>query len=397
MEHGTDISQSHIIARDFFPGLLESKCQQELLDAIEMGDDDRIAIAQRKLAEIRTPAAQRRLGTPREATPRQRPASVDRGTGTDSAEKKEAPISTKMSLDKFQSTYTSEDNASFNTLLDKQNEKKREKHPWLWNGNKLPSKQQIAQAKVLEDKKLRGLIEDGSAKHLLASEDTRKAMPETWKSNPLNQLMFMPEGVETPTVSADPRLANLAPKSINHANTRLPDATTESNIPASPSLSAIHDAISGNPRAGSSVLGGGETPRVRGYGFVSTPSPADLMASRESTPMMPRERESTPSHNPFKISSMSRREQLHHRIVDKTARNKRAASQARTPLQVQGGATPRAMTPAAARLLTQMTKSRSGSGFGGNIFERKATDVDPKGRWLPTPRMSGGATPSMKK
>lgn len=38
-----------------------------------------------------------------------------------------------MSLDKFLSTYTSEDNASFSVILRENELKKRLKHEWLFN------------------------------------------------------------------------------------------------------------------------------------------------------------------------------------------------------------------------------------------------------------------------
>ena len=43
----------HIIARDFFPGLLESRAEQTYLDAVESGDLEWIAEAKRHLYETR--------------------------------------------------------------------------------------------------------------------------------------------------------------------------------------------------------------------------------------------------------------------------------------------------------------------------------------------------------
>ncbi len=57
-------------------------------------------------------------------------------------------IDTTVSLGVFQAKYTSEDNESFYNLLDKQNLKRAEKYAWLWNGNKLPSKQQLKQKEI---------------------------------------------------------------------------------------------------------------------------------------------------------------------------------------------------------------------------------------------------------
>jgi protein DGCR14 len=47
---------SHIIARDFFPGLLETQSKQEYLDALESKDKEWIASSKKKLADVmRTP------------------------------------------------------------------------------------------------------------------------------------------------------------------------------------------------------------------------------------------------------------------------------------------------------------------------------------------------------
>ena len=54
---------SHIIARDFFPGLLELESQEEYLDALSSKDDGWIESAGRKLAATMTPKHSRRRGT----------------------------------------------------------------------------------------------------------------------------------------------------------------------------------------------------------------------------------------------------------------------------------------------------------------------------------------------
>ena len=53
-EDDYDNALSHIIARDFFPGLLESETQQMYLDALESGDQEWIASASRRLQQVMT-------------------------------------------------------------------------------------------------------------------------------------------------------------------------------------------------------------------------------------------------------------------------------------------------------------------------------------------------------
>ena len=154
-------------------------------------------------------------------------------------------IDTNLSLAAFQSKYTSEDNESFYKLLDKQNSKRAEKYAWLWAGNKLPSKMQLAQKKV-EAKLLesgRSLEDDGFKKERLVikGKDDRPAQPDTWNAPPNNALMFAPDGVsdnlETQIQVAE-ATSRAPPKAVNYQNTRLPAPHVigdEETIPPTPS------------------------------------------------------------------------------------------------------------------------------------------------------------------
>ncbi|KAJ4302138.1 hypothetical protein N0V88_002274 [Collariella sp. IMI 366227] len=281
---------SQIIARDFFPGLLESETQQEYLDALDSKDDEWIESASRRLRQVMTPGRRRTLATPlRQSTmgghtPRNfvgdTPASVVSNATTTNP--KQPSIDTTLSLAAFQSKYTSEDNESFYKLLDKQNQKLVEKYAWLWTGNKLPSKQQLKQKEV-EAKLLtqRGsLADDGFARDRLAIRDKdaadRPAAPDHWnRAKPNNELMF----TVAERAQAESRAGQ---KRIVYENTRAPQPVRETaeedrSRAGSPSLSEIRGAISGNKRAydvESSVAGGGaETPRVNGYAFVDDEEP----------------------------------------------------------------------------------------------------------------------------
>ncbi|PGG98996.1 hypothetical protein GX51_06493 [Blastomyces parvus] len=187
---------SHIIARDFFPGLLETQTQREYLDALASRDKEWIRRAGRNLEAVMTPragaggrAAATRLGRSGSATPvAQTPISMPTSTPTPGGSSRmmagetprggvewaggDTPLSVagsttsvatsmrsedgsgsgggrlvdvrNMSLSTFQTKYTSEDNESFYKLLDRQNVKKREKYAWMWNGNKILAPRQIA-------------------------------------------------------------------------------------------------------------------------------------------------------------------------------------------------------------------------------------------------------------
>ncbi|KAI1201034.1 nuclear protein DGCR14 [Nemania serpens] len=398
---------SQIIARDFFPGLLESETQQEYLDALDSKDPEWISSASRRLQHVMTPGRRKRArrGTslaPGSQTPRgfvgdtpvsvsaESSASVRRKDHNDDhdddqdEDENEPEIDTNMSLSAFQSKYTSEDNESFYKLLDKQNSRRADKYAWLWAGNKLPSKMQLAQSRV-ETKLLEaghGLTDDGFARDRLAvkDRDDRPARPDTWKSVPNNALMFVPDAVADGTetqIEAAEAASRAPPKAVNYQNTRLPgpQISDEQSVPPSPSLSAVRDAIAGRRRPGSeatsTAAGGGETPRVNGYAFVDDePEPEYEAPSSSSQGTGVRidlgPGDATP--NPFVIQAQSRREALHHSMVDRISESRRASSRlgatgkvdAATPVP-RFPSSPRVtaggLTPAAQRLWSKIGSS----------------------------------------
>ncbi|KAI5806449.1 nuclear protein DGCR14 [Peziza echinospora] len=451
---------SEIIARDFFPGLLEAKHQQEYLDALDSNDAEWIRDASRKLSEVMTPqyrnkrrkvqrhqtgftplAAWGGVGvTPRfgdtPGTVMSTPGSVisTAASSTSTAQPSKPAVDTSLSLDAFQAKYTSEDNASFNDILDKQNEKRRNAYAWLWSGNnKIAGNRAKMAARLLKQRAEKEEAEGrGDEQKSIAWIDDRKAAPETWKSRPRNDFMFIPEGMDdappiqavqptttTTTESDSQKAKTLAPKSIAYSNTRL--ASTDASPsgvqipPPSPSYSAIQDAIAGYPRrssASSTVEDGNATPRVNGYAFVDDePTPSELSGferqqqrggdwDTSSIVGIPLPTSSSSSHasttgpSPFKIPPQPKREALLNRMVDKVAKGKRAtagsaaaaaAAAALNSPAVQG--TPRfasakgLMTPAAQRLWSSVAASprgvggRSttpgGGGFGGEVFGGK--------------------------
>lgn len=390
---------SQIIARDFFPGLLESETQQEYLDALESKDSEWISSASRRLQHVMTPGRRRagisglragfNMQTPVGGHPDDTPASV---ASSAIASQATPAIDTNMSLGAFQAKYTSEDNESFYKLLDKQNQKNMEKYAWLWTGNKMPSNQQLKQ-KEIEAKltKSRGtLVDDGFKKDRLAikDKDDRPAAPAHWKAKPNNELMFGPEGVDglVETVAERAQAESRAPpKSIVYSNTRMPQpevVVPERSRASSPSLSEIRGAIAGKSRAydqESSVTGGGdETPRVNGYAFVDDedPEPEPVRAPLPKLSLGPGD--STP--NPFQIQEKGKREILHRRLVENISESKRTSARLgvtgkleRTPVpkfpsspRVAGG-----LTPAAQRLwgkIDSAGKKASQSPFSSSVL-----------------------------
>ncbi|CAF9904846.1 hypothetical protein IMSHALPRED_000190 [Imshaugia aleurites] len=398
---------SHIIARDFFPGLLETESKQDYLNALDSQDHEWIATAGRKLTEIMTPGPDGRRLRGRRGTS-MTPASglfgrggetpkawqgdtpmtkVSMAESTSSARSDRPEVDTNMSLSTFQQKYTSEDNESFYKLLDKQNLKRAERYAWMWAGNKVPAARQIAHRKrerLLAASKASEESQNGKALATIEPRDTRKAMPDSWPSRPDNPLMFAPGSIEDTAQTVTQRneeTSRAPPKAVVYDNTRIAPALiteTSSEIPPSPSLSAVQDAIAGRPRPTASEVSfnGASTPRVNGYAFVES-EPEPTSSFETSSPLLLGSGDSTP--NPFKLHESSKREALHHRMVDKVAKGKRAAAakregELRTPVP-RFASSPRigksGMTPAAQRLMGKV------GGIGGTPWERK------------TPRMSG--------
>ncbi|KAJ5443574.1 uncharacterized protein N7458_007446 [Penicillium daleae] len=430
---------SHIIARDFFPGLLETQAKQEYLDALDSKDKGWITSAKKRLADVmRTPTpgsnARRKTdsgsvaGTPMhfpaggsDETPRgwegDTPMSVaSTATSATTRQGQEIPDVSNMGLMAFQDKYTSEDNESFNKVLDKQNTKKREKYAFLWNNNKIPSARQIAhhQQEVKRitaqgGKPETSLIKwDDSEIAIKTDLDARPARPDAWKSRPDNGLMFLPSSIEDTheTLHQQAEAASRAgPKRTLYQNTRLLDvdaaaaADATASVPDSPSISAIQDAIAGRPRLSqseASAVPGGETP-------VSTPEPASEDPLEADWRLLGTSSDTTP--NPFQLRETRKREALHHRMVDRVSRTKRAEKAART-VKTPVTATPRfasspridfglrgtpggavaggqgkMLTPAAQKLWSQVggsTPRGSGSGSTGKSGLGNM--------WTPTPR-----------
>ncbi|KAK0269014.1 hypothetical protein LTR91_010641 [Friedmanniomyces endolithicus] len=373
---------SHIVARDFFPGLLESEAQQEYLSALDSNNNDWIRDAGRKLTQVMTPGPEGRRRrntsfTPRRsvtagcgvtprgfvgATPRSYVGATPvRTPGTEVAGDHFAPerkpdVDVNMSLGAFQAKYTSEDNESFNGLLDKQNTARAAKYAFFHNGNKIPSARQIAH-RAREQKLLENGGSGSSSTALITANalgeerlaiapgrpsqdlDARPASVDSFPNTegPRNHFMFGPDSVEDHTVTRAQAAeeASLAPpKSVTYAATRFQTgseaASSSTAVPASPSLSAIDAAISRHPpkpTASEPGYTGAETPRVNGYAFVDEePTPSELgipvsdaeadAAEREEVmKLFPDIEEGGP--NPFRIDERSKREDLLHRLVEK--------------------------------------------------------------------------------
>ncbi|KAE8359160.1 nuclear protein DGCR14 [Aspergillus caelatus] len=433
---------SDIIARDYFPGLLEVQVKQEYLEALDSRDEEWIATSKKRLSDLMlTPERARKRPGSSNSIITNNPTEVRHAEDTPTGWGGDTPMSimsmassstaqhlkdnnipslSNLGLLDFQAKYTSEDNESFNKLLDKQNTKRRKKYAWIWSGNKIPSARQIAhhqrEAKRVEEQGLNPYQD----KQIVTQKDldSRPAKPDSWKARPENSLMFMPSSVEDTLETFQEKAeasSRAGPKRVVYHNTRLPDeglqaAQDRGALPPSPSISAIKDAIAGHPHPTNSEAGysGSETPRVNGYAFVDEDEPdypKNIVSKDSHTDFSKGLRllgttDKTP--NPFQIKENRRREDLHHRIVDRVARKKRAekvTQETKSPVTmtprfassprldfglrmpgratVGGGGSSKLLTPAAQKLLHRM---------GNTPRPTESSSSNLKNVWTPTPR-----------
>ncbi|PCH33818.1 hypothetical protein WOLCODRAFT_94253 [Wolfiporia cocos MD-104 SS10] len=486
---------SHIIARDFFPSLVHLDATNEYLDALRTRDPTLIEASVRRMEELNTPIS-RRDGpwqtpsqTPYAAGASETPLRTPRGE----APAKRPRYDMDMSLDGFQAKYTSEDNSSFTQILDDENRRRREKYGWAWDAQKrveeqrnkmiegrerllleAPSATGVREKFRIEMPSPAGLLgwdwsaaegsedevelelegvpkeKEGKGKEVVKKEndepvdvmarkkDTRSAGVDGWKFKTRNGLMFPPDADELPYNPSTIKKAmevKGAPKTIKHANTKLPeqDDTPRDTLsaPPSPTRSRIDAAIAGTPYRLKS-------PTNNNFSLVPSvpsPTPSELgpaavkqlvtWGTLTATPRIlsqsddPTESSSSlpPPSTPFHIAAPSARERISHKLstnAAKSLRNKAnmlsgvpgisrtpASSSAKKGVMPPPSWTPRraeaggGLTPAAKRLLDRTTMGTAAarraeamgrmSGWESSSAARAREKDLNKVRWTPTP------------
>ncbi|GAA5966853.1 hypothetical protein JCM3765_004575 [Sporobolomyces pararoseus] len=170
---------SEIIKRDFFPQLHYLDQTKEIVKGLESRDEKIIEQSVKKMREICTPIAGNRRNRRVNDTPGRTPFDSVYGDGdggdtpttfdrtpltnfsstpqpqprpssSSSSSSGYVKIDPSMSLDQFQSRYTSQDNSSFSNLLAKDNELRKDKTRWAWKAEKLANESQIRGRKARE-------------------------------------------------------------------------------------------------------------------------------------------------------------------------------------------------------------------------------------------------------
>lgn len=288
---------SKVIRRQFFPDLEQlEEAEGGIAKVPERGDSQYVRDND---ATPRTRPDKARAHTPDSYdSSRQEPGSLHRRPDRSAKRKSET-----LSLEAFQSKYTSEDNAGFLEILDKQNLKNRAKYAWHYNNNKIYSENTERQESRLQ-------LERAGRRTQVGWIDDRKAI-EGWRVEPKNSLMFEPDG-ETGLVSSEDH--GVRRTTIKYGATRMPE------ILASEEDASVVD--SGTTAVGDvGEYDDFEEPMVNGYTFVDEPDTPLVEPPRNPFPESSREEAIDMKPNPFKIADTPARDQILDRLVTKNRRS----------------------------------------------------------------------------
>ncbi|XP_023664202.1 splicing factor ESS-2 homolog isoform X1 [Paramormyrops kingsleyae] len=387
-------SLEKIIQRDFFPDVTKLQAQKDYLEAEENGDHEKmreIAIKYGSSLTKSTPRTSVPYATPATfETPEGQPGSpslslnkLRQGTkATEEGSKEEEEGKELPSLDRFLAKATSEDNASFEQIMELAKDKEKLKHAWMYEA-------ELESAKRHEEI----LALPSSEKQAI---ECGKAGVETWEYKAKNALMYYPEGVK------DDDAVFKKPREVVHKNTRFVGdpfsrALNKSQLQQAAALNAQFKQGKVGPDGKELIPH--ESPKVNGFGFVGTPSPAPGVA--DSPLMTWGEIESTPfrldgSDTPysernlgpsFKIPEPGRRERLGLKMANEAAAKNRAKKQEalRKVTENLASLTPKGLNPALSPALQRLV----------NRTSSKYTDKALRASYTPSPAhgTAGGKTP----
>ncbi|XP_053225027.1 splicing factor ESS-2 homolog [Podarcis raffonei] len=365
-------SLEKIIQRDFFPDVEKLRAQKDYLDAEESGDLEKMRQIAIKFgsslgrtskdtpapyvtpATFETPEAH--PGDPSTLNKPKLPVKTTEEGETEEEESKDA----LPSLDSFLAKHTSEDNASFEQIMDVAEEKERARHSWLYD----------AEEEFAQRHQEQLALPSAEEQQALANG---KAGVETWEYKAKNSLMYYPPGVpEEESVFKKPR-------EVVHRNTRFlkdpfSQALSKSQLQQAAALNAQYKQGKVGPDGKELIPQ--ESPKVNGYGFVATPSPAPGV--NDSPLMTWGEIESTPlrlegSDTPyvdrtpgpaFKILEPGRRERLGLKMANEAAAKNRAKKQEalRRVTENLASLTPKGLNPAMSPAMQRLV-NRTASKF----------------------------------
>ena len=259
-----------IIERDFFPDVPKLKAQFAYQTAVENQDHAEIERLKAKFS-VKTS----RPSTERSVSTFETPIRINTSNTPKDKSSEDTASDVKIpntTLDKFLAKNTSEDNASFEDIMEEINKRERVKYPWLFH----------------DETGLRNEIIDSLALPSMekqAIQDQKPLNLLTWPHQNKNTLMYHPDGI---ALTERERLnVSKTLKSVEHTNTRYTkNPFSETVSAAHVAEAACHQAKLNEGRVGvdgKAITADG--PIINGYSMVEmtpTPNPEEI----ESTPMM---------------------------------------------------------------------------------------------------------------
>ncbi|VDO94566.1 unnamed protein product [Soboliphyme baturini] len=287
----------YIIQRDFFPDVEKLRAQNEYLEAVENNDLAKIKDLQQRYVCRPTGVAQR------------------------------VPRFDNVSLDAFLRQSTSEDNASFEEIVEAEEAKRYDKNAWMYCA------EQAHKENICKQQALLGADEQ------LALPAPRVASVGNWFYSAKNSLMFIPEGAKLTAEEMEIKKKN-AERVIVHKNTRFNEDPFAKDA-TQPLLNKSAVALAAAGQGKVDVLGNeikfGNA--MQKFSTVVTPSP--MPGLNESPLMTWGEIEGTPfrldagdtpiprTPGPsFKIPDIPLRDQLAQSITEEVLRKNRVRKQA---------------------------------------------------------------------
>ncbi|XP_074272855.1 uncharacterized protein LOC141596547 [Silene latifolia] len=222
-----------IIERDYFPDIPKLRDRLDWLQAVKSADPVLIRDAQLKILErrrgsntlqgkITTPGSSliRNSSTPFEFDPT--PSVINANSTNSDTGNDNSGFDVNLSLDDFCRRYTSEDNHSFNKIIEKVNRKRKERYGFLLEGEK--TEEGDEGVKGIEDVK-RDRITDG-----YGSSDQPTSTLDGWKYSAKNLLMYHPADRGEVALTTEERAHRLKgmTKEVDMYNTRFHGKMLES-------------------------------------------------------------------------------------------------------------------------------------------------------------------------
>ncbi|XP_055639118.1 splicing factor ESS-2 homolog [Toxorhynchites rutilus septentrionalis] len=317
-----------IIQRDFFPDLQKLKAQNEYLDAVASNDIIKLRqifskynsksplVREPSPATFETPLPSASLGP-------DEPPSI-RSTTSVKTNKSSKSLADKHSLDSFLQNFTSEDNDSFQEIIEAADKKLRQKFSVLYEAEK-----------TTMDSMSRSL-----ALPSIESQFDNKEKPkqlDMWTYKNKNYIMYIPDGVAI-SRKEEIELANKK-QEIEHSNTRLrvnPFNDQESKQAITEAAKSQAKCLPEKIGVDGKLIEASFTPDIRGFSFVKSPSPCPGITDSplftwgeiEGTPFR-LDGGDTPLHpstagSSFRIAETSKRENLALQLAEKVAEQSRS-------------------------------------------------------------------------